>query len=283
MNRYDNNSFGYFKNGDLTFLHRTGDKDYMPEEFINSDLFKLIDSNLLEFPVSFGFEIRINEDGLLWAMFYLIGQEHTFFGSSQLNIPNSVGSIEFFVNTEEVSISWVEVKDDYRGKGLAKYLLLLSLSYGKKMFPSMNKVILDDDSGQSAAGTMTDEERSNALQRNIYYKLGFRYIDIEDGPEMEGNVDVILSENEKSFIESKRKRKVEFDEMAQSKKRRRRGGGKYSHIGRRGENAGYNRTEHRREDGSSQASGISCSYGESRIAFACQARNKISCLQFNLG
>ena len=226
MDRYDYNCLGYFKNGNLTFLHRTGDKDYMPEGFINSDLFKLIDSNLLEFPVSFGFEIRINEDGLLWAMFYLIGQEHTFFGSSQLNIPNSVGSIEFFVNTEEVSISWVEVKDNYRGKGLAKYLLLLSLSYGKKMFPSMNKVILDDDSGQSASGTMTDEERSNVLQRNIYYKLGLRYIDIEDGPEMEGNVDVILYENEKSFIESKRKRKVDFDEMTHSKKRKRRGGGK---------------------------------------------------------
>ena len=226
MDRYVHTSFGYFKNGNLTFLHRTGDKDYMPEGFINSDLFKLIDSNLLEFPVSFGFEIRINEDGLLWAMFYLIGQEHTFFGSSKLNIPNSVGSIEFFVNTEEVSISWVEVKDNYRGKGLAKYLLLLSLNYGKKMFPFMNKVILDDSSENSAAGTMTDEERGNALQRNIYYKLGLRYIDIEDGPEMEGNVDVILYENEKSFIESKRKRKVDFDEMTQSKKRRRRGGGK---------------------------------------------------------
>ena len=227
MDRYDYNCFGYFKNGNLTFLHRTGDKDYIPEEFVNSDLFKLIDNgNLLEFPVSFGFEIRINEDGLLWAVFYLISQVHTFFGSSQLNIPNSVGSIEFFVNTEEVSISWVEVKDDYRGKGLAKYLLLLALKYSKQMFPFMNKVILDDSSENSAAGTMTDEERSNALQRNIYYKLGLRYIDIEDGPEMEGNVDVILDENEKSFIESKRKRKVDFDEMTQSKKRRRRGGGK---------------------------------------------------------
>tara|TARA_Y100000996_G_scaffold307664_1_gene244379 strand:- start:1181 stop:1522 length:342 start_codon:yes stop_codon:yes gene_type:complete len=90
----------------------------------------------------------------------------------------------------------------------------------------MNKVILDDSSENSAAGTMTDEERSNALQRNIYYKLGLRYIDIEDGPEMEGNVDGILSENEKSFIESKRKRKVDFDEMTHSKKRKRRGGGR---------------------------------------------------------
>ena len=228
MDIYDHNCFGYFKNGNLTFLHRTGDKDYIPEGFINSDLFKLIDTgNLLEFPVTFGFEIRINEDGLLWAIFYLIGQEHTFFDSSQLNIPNSVGSIEFFVNTEEVNISWVEVKDNYRGKGIAKYLLLLSLNYGKKMFPFMNKVILDDSSENSAAGTMTDEERNNVFQRNIYYKLGFRYVDIEDGPEMEGNVDVI-SENEKLFIESKRKRKVDFDEMnqPQSKKRKRRGGRK---------------------------------------------------------
>ena len=207
MDRYIHTSFGYFKNGNLTFLHRTGDKDYMPEGFINSDLFKLIDSNLLEFPVSFGFEIRINEDGLLWAMFYLIGQEHTFFGSSQLNIPNSVGSIEFYVNNEELDISWVEVKDNYRGKGLAKYLLLLSLSYGKKMFPSMNKVNLDDSSDYSASGTMTDEERNTALQRNIYHKLGFRYLDIEDGPEMEGDVDVILSEHEESFVKSKGKRK----------------------------------------------------------------------------
>ena len=227
MNRYDHNSFGYFKNGDLTFLHRTGDKDYIPEGFINSDLFKLIDNdNLHEFPVTFGFEIRINEGGLLWAVFYLISQVHTFFGSSQLNIPNSVGSIEFFVNNEGIDISWVEVKDYYRGKGLAKYLLLLALKYSKQMFPFMNKVILDDSSENSAAGTMTDEERSNALQRNIYYKLGLRYIDIEDGPEMEGNVDGILSENEKSFIESKRKRKVDFDEMTHSKKRKRRGGGR---------------------------------------------------------
>ena len=232
MDRYDYNCFGYFKNGNLTFLHRTGDKDYIPEEFINSDLFKLIDNgNLLEFPVSFGFEIRINEDGLLWAIFYLIGQEHTFFGSSQLNIPNSVGSIEFTIDDEETWIKWVEVKDNYRGKGIAKYLLLLSLNYGKKMSPSMNKVILDDSSENSATGTMTDEERNNVLQKNIYYKLGFQYIDIEDGPEMEGNVDVILSANEKSFIESKRKRKIDFDEVdhSQSKKRKRRkrrGGGR---------------------------------------------------------
>ena len=217
----------YFKNGNLTFLHRTGDKDYIPEGFINSDLFKLIDNgNLLDFPVTFGFEIRINGDGLLWAVFYLIGQEHTFFGSSQLNIPNSVGSIEFYVNNEELDISWVEVKDNYRGKGLAKYLLLLSLSYGKTMFPSMNKVNLDDSSDNSASGARTDEEWNSLLQRNIYLKLGFRYLDIEDGPEMEGDVDVILSEHEESFVKSKRKRKADFDEMNQSKKRGRRGCGK---------------------------------------------------------
>ena len=44
MDRYVHTSFGYFKNGNLTFLHRTGDKDYIPEGFINSDLFKLIDN-----------------------------------------------------------------------------------------------------------------------------------------------------------------------------------------------------------------------------------------------
>ena len=206
MDIYDYNCFGYFKNGKLTFLHRTGDKDYIPEGFLNSDLFKLID-NLLDFPVSFGFEIRINKDGLLWAIFYLIGQEHTFFDLSQLNLPNSVGYIEFFVNAEEVDISWVEVKDNYRGKGIAKYLLLLSLNYGKKMFPTMNKVILDDSSDNTAAGTMTDEERNNVLQRNIYSKLGFQYVDIEDGPEMEGDVDAILS-NHGGSLPKKRTRRV---------------------------------------------------------------------------
>ena len=222
MNRYDHNCYGFFKNGELTFLRRTDDKDYIPEDFINSDLFKLIDNgNLLEFPITFGFEIRINEDGLLWAIFYLIGQEHTFFGLSQLNIPNSVGYIEFYVNNEELDISWVEVKDNYRGKGLAKYLLLLSLSYGKKMFPSMNKVNLDDSSDNSASGTMTDEERNTALQRNIYHKLGFLYLDIEDGPEMEGDVDVILSEHEESFVKSKVRRSGGKKKVKRSKRSKR--------------------------------------------------------------
>jgi GNAT superfamily N-acetyltransferase len=86
--------------------------------------------------------------------------------------------IEFYTddNSEEANITSLNVLDEFKGKGLAYYLLLKTIKYLNSV--GILGVTLDDT---------TDKYRQ---QDNIYLILGFKYL-CDYGPEMYGDMDIL--------------------------------------------------------------------------------------------
>jgi hypothetical protein len=60
----------------------------------------------------------------------------------------------------------IDVEQEYRGKHLSYYLIMLAMLHSKIHFPHINKVVLDDCS-----------EKSGQFLGNLYYKIGMTTIE----------------------------------------------------------------------------------------------------------
>ena len=217
---YKNVFFGDLKN--RSFVSREGDflnggeeMVYLPTRFTMHDL-------LERQPLNIGFHIQVYNDLLTKIIFY-ITKSPTHHGEDILkNIDNSVANVQIFIDKEDsdITIRWIGVDPSMRGKGLAKYLITLSLLYTTIFSPDIGIAKLDDDSDNYANGITGDKERVKAQSKNLYCKMGFEYVDKEDffGPEMEGNVGELYRKNIVDYV-TKRERST--SQSGSRKKKRR--------------------------------------------------------------
>ena len=79
---------------------------------------------------------------------------------------------------------------------IAKYLLLLSNKYCSIFSSDIMFSKLDDDSDGYANGIehLSEEEKALKRSKNIYWGVGYRYEELDGGPEMFGTVSEIASD-----------------------------------------------------------------------------------------
>ena len=80
---------------------------------------------------------------------------------------------------ESLTIVFINVKKEYLGKGIGKFLMILACDFAMKKY-NVLKITLDDDT-----------DNSWNLERNLYIHLGLWYINEEPNPEMEGLLYII--------------------------------------------------------------------------------------------
>lgn len=243
---YKNGFYGSI--GPLTFNSREGDvldgsemRRYLPENFLIHPFTKL------KLGYQLKYHIQVYNDKNVGIGFYLTNSDD--YGedisrnlencSSQIQIhidySMTIGEdgYDFFdrMDDNELTIKWIDTKSHERGKGLAKYLLLLANLYCSLFTKDVIFTKLDDDSDGYANGIEDPEERRNKQSKNIYCSIGYIYEDEEGGPEMYAQVTDVLPfiEGYMEKYETKRKElKQDMESIAlqsPSKKRRPRGGG----------------------------------------------------------
>lgn len=95
-----------------------------------------------------------------------------------------LGYISIVIDYEEkdLTITFVNVTDKFKGKGIGTFLMILSSSYVKSLKDSkINKVFLDDDS-----------DNAWDMKNNLYIKLGFKYINPEPESEMICDIETLF-------------------------------------------------------------------------------------------
>lgn len=97
---------------------------------------------------------------------------------------NEIAYVEAIIDSEDKNVTIIDINVcvDFRGKGIATYLLISVLKYSDKR--NIKIILLDD---------MTDKAWS---PNNIYIKLGLIYINPEPEPEMKGLISEILKKND---------------------------------------------------------------------------------------
>ena len=203
---YRNVFFGIL--GDEVFFNsREGDEldgsemmTYLPEIFYNNPLvknerygLKLLYHVLVYSPTSVG------------VTFYLTNSSLYYGEDISSNLDQSQCNIQIHLDTEDndMVIKWVGVNTAMRGKGLAQYLITLSLLYCSCFSEDIKKCTLDDDSDKYANGIEDPDERRRAQSKNLYCKMGFTYEDETGGPEMEGEPGILLERNIGKFIKKR--------------------------------------------------------------------------------
>jgi len=190
-------------------------KKYLPKKFYNHPLvknerngLKLLYHILVYNPTSFG------------IAFYLTDSDLYHGEDLKSNLDQSRCSILCYLDTEDndMVIQDLRVDTAMRGKGLAQYLITLSLLYCNLFSEDIVLCKLDDASDNIANGIEDTDERIRYQNMNIYYKMGFRY-EQDSGPEMEGNIASLLAQNIGKFIK-KRKASRTLSSSAKTKKRR---------------------------------------------------------------
>ena len=170
-------------------------ESYFSEEFISNNLLNYFkDFNI-------GFHILVYNSDSIGVTFYLT-TETTTDDKIQENLEKSVANIQTHIDKEdnELTIKWVGVKEEQRGKKYAKYLILLSVIYTKLVHDSIKKIMLDDDSDNYANGIEDAVKRRKAQSKNIYCRMGFKYEDESGGPEMEADIDEFIDKNNDVFL-----------------------------------------------------------------------------------
>lgn len=214
---------------EVVFNSREGDEldgseieNYLPEIFYNHPLvknerdgLKLLYHVLVYSPTSVG------------ITFYLTNSSLYYEGDITSNLEQSQCNIQFHLDTEDndMFIKWVGVNTSMRGKGLAQYLITLSLLYCSCFSKDIELCKLDDDSDNYANGIDDPGKRRRAQSKNLYCKMGFTYEDETGGPEMEGNPGILLERNIGKFIKKRaasrsRSRTLSSSSSAKTKKRR---------------------------------------------------------------
>lgn len=232
--------------GPLTFNSRRGDvldgsemRRYLPEDFLIHPFTKL------KLGYQLKYHIQVYNEKNVGISFYLTNTDDYGEDISR-NLDNCASQIQihtdfsttieeegydFFdrIDDNELTIKWINTKAHERGKGLAKYLLLLANLYCSFFTKDVIYTKLDDDSDGYANGIENLEERRNKQSKNIYCSVGYKYEDEDGGPEMYAQVIDVLQFIEGYMVKYESKRKSLIQDMAlqsPSKKRRPRGGGK---------------------------------------------------------
>jgi hypothetical protein len=206
-----------FNSGEGNELNGGEMKKYLPKKFYNHSLvknerngLKLLYHILVYNPTSFG------------IAFYLTDSDLYHGGDLKSNLDQSRCSILCHLDTEDNDMDIQDLKVDtaMRGKGLAQYLITLSLLYCNLFSEDIVLCKLDDASDNNANGIEDTDERIRYQNMNIYYKMGFRY-EQDSGPEMEGNIASLLAQNIGKFIKKRKaSRTLSSSSSAKTKKRR---------------------------------------------------------------
>ena len=135
---------------------------------------------------------------------------------------NSVANIQTHIDVEDgdLTIKWVSVNENMRGKKIAQFLITLSLLYTTIFNEDITLVTLDDASDNYANGIEDPMERRNAQSKNLYCKMGFVYEDETGGPEMEGDVHELMKKNIKIFVKSRSRSSSSSSRTRTAKKKR---------------------------------------------------------------
>jgi len=194
-------SYKHVLQGDLTT--RSDDaisKLYLPDEFLKH---QLLNKN-----GNIGYHIRVYNETSVGMCLYIRGEYRG--DDLKTNLDNCIAQVQYHidydnedVDDDDITIKWVEVNTDSRGKGYAKYLISLALIHSHIIGPSITVSKLDDDSDAYANGITDVDERRRKQSNNLYIKMGYKYEDDAGGPEMLGDVETLISKIETS---SKRKR-----------------------------------------------------------------------------
>ena len=241
--------------GPLTFYSREGDiidgtemRKYLPEDFLIHGFTKL---NL---GYQLRYHIQVYNETSVSVTFYLSNSD--FYGENiRRNLDECVSQVQTHIDynnivdddecddENELTIKWLGTKEEGKGKGLAKYLLLLSNKYCSIVSPDIMFSKLDDDSDGYANGieNLSDDEKTLKRNKNLYCGVGYTYEDLDGGPEMFGTVSEIASDiNIGKFIDryspervaqrtltQNRSMGVELEEdVPLRRSKRKRGGGK---------------------------------------------------------
>jgi hypothetical protein len=216
---------------------------YLPGHFLNHQFVELIKTQ--------GYDLRFhiqvysseNKSGYLYknvgVTFYLINKPIIDPGDIKTNLDNCDAQVQTHIDDSnymdseecddenELIIKWVGTYGSGRGKGFAKYLILLSCLYCNIICPRIMFTKLDDDSDKYANGISDPEERELAQSSNIYCKLGYEYEDKDGGPEMQGTIRDILNKHNIAFVpESEPEPEPELRRSKRLKRKRYSGGQK---------------------------------------------------------
>lgn len=200
---YQNVFFGDLKNP--SFYSRRGDElegteqtTYLPSSFTDNPLMTKQSMNI-------GYHIIVYKPESISVTFYLT-EDPTHYGEDiKKNMDHSVANIQTHIDGEDgdLTIKWVSVNENMRGKKIAQFLITLSLLYTTIFNKDITLVTLDDASDNYANGIEDLTERRNAQSKNIYCKMGFVYEDEDGGPEMEGDVHELMKKNLKIFVKAR--------------------------------------------------------------------------------
>ena len=193
-------SYKHVLQGDLTGIDDAISKLYLPDEFLKH---QLLNKN-----GNIGYHIRVYNETSVGMCLYIRGEYRG--DDLKTNLDNCLAQVQYHidydnedVDDDDITIKWVEVNTDSRGKGYAKYLISLALIHSHIIGPSITVSKLDDASDAYANGISDVDERRRKQSKNLYIKMGYKYEDDAGGPEMLGDVETLISKIE---ISSKRKR-----------------------------------------------------------------------------
>ena len=193
-------SYKHVLQGDLTGVDDAISKLYLPDEFLKH---QLLNKN-----GNIGYHIRVYNDTSVGMCLYIRGEYRG--DDLKTNLDNCLAQVQYHidydnddVDDDDITIKWVEVNSDSRGKGYATYLISLALIHSHIIGPSITVSKLDDASDAYANGISDVDERRRKQSKNLYIKMGYKYEDDAGGPEMLGDVETLISKIETS---SKRKR-----------------------------------------------------------------------------
>lgn len=173
--------------------------EYIPKEFTSNQLIQYYKDILI------GFHILVYNEKSIGIIFYLT-KDPVISKDIQINLDKSIANIETRIDKKDkdLTIKWINVKSDNRGKGYAKYLLLLSLLYTSILDPTISMALLDDSSDGYANGIEDERMRKKMQSRNLYCTFGFKYEDPDGGPEMGGDISKMVIKNLPLFIQKRK-------------------------------------------------------------------------------
>ena len=176
-------------------ISRQHSNEYFTDEFLRSNLLQLL-------PDGYDICYLINNNNII---FYLYDSTVPL---RELNSKDVIGYVNFYIDKEEsdINISYLSVNEniegfDLRRSGFGTYLLFIAILYSKTQ--GISKVTLDD---------MSDGYRTD---HNIYLNMGFTYEDEDSGPEMEGDVDEIISYLDEFMDKYNNKTRIRLEELTE--------------------------------------------------------------------
>ena len=169
--------------------------EYFTDEFLRSNLLQIL-------PDGYDICYLINNNNIIFYLYDSTVPLRVF------NSEDVIGYVSFYIDKEEsdINISYLSVNEniegfDLRRSGFGTYLLFIAILYSKTQ--DISKVTLDD---------MSDGYRTD---HNIYLNMGFTYEDEDSGPEMEGDIDEIISYLDEFMDKYDNKTRIRLEELTE--------------------------------------------------------------------